>query len=238
MAGWGRRFRIAIEGDDPRTGRRFIWHMFQARPGGGAFVRPATAGPAIGEWHSAGGIKFGSIEVAEVRFPLFFRASRIPRRLRRRRAYSAAASAACSTWWSRRRSRRSATPPATASAMARCGMLGGEDGAPHHYALVSASRRRACCAPRRSASRSCRAIALHSILWRRRLGQASGASQEARDRDRDRVSPEQANVGAGSDDVHDRHRCRRHLHGSGRYRPAGRRFSRSLRPRRPTSPSV
>ena len=36
MAGWGRRFRIAIQGEDPRNGRNFIWHMFQARPGGGA----------------------------------------------------------------------------------------------------------------------------------------------------------------------------------------------------------
>ena len=33
MAGWSRRFRIAIQGEDPRTGRNFIWHMFQARPG-------------------------------------------------------------------------------------------------------------------------------------------------------------------------------------------------------------
>src|SRR5262249_27246433 len=36
MAGWGRRFRIAIQGRHPKTGRGFIWHMFQARPGGGA----------------------------------------------------------------------------------------------------------------------------------------------------------------------------------------------------------
>src|SRR5437660_8414519 len=36
MAGWGRRFRIAIQGENPRNGRNFIWHMFQARPGGGA----------------------------------------------------------------------------------------------------------------------------------------------------------------------------------------------------------
>ena len=36
MAGWGRRFRIAIQGADPRNGRSFIWHMFHARPGGGA----------------------------------------------------------------------------------------------------------------------------------------------------------------------------------------------------------
>ncbi len=71
MAGWSRRFRIALDGTDPRTGRRFIWHLFQARPGGGA----SSAGdgwPAAGEWHSAGGLKFGSIEITEVRFPLFF----------------------------------------------------------------------------------------------------------------------------------------------------------------------
>jgi N-methylhydantoinase B len=72
MAGWGRRFRIAIQGVDPRTSKPFIWHLFQARPGGGG----SSAGdgwPAAGEWQAAGGIKFGSIEVHEVRFPLFFR---------------------------------------------------------------------------------------------------------------------------------------------------------------------
>ena len=72
MAGWGRRFRIAVQGIDPRTGQPFIWHLFQARPGGGA----SSAGdgwPGAGEWQAAGGIKFGSLEVQEVRFPLFFR---------------------------------------------------------------------------------------------------------------------------------------------------------------------
>jgi N-methylhydantoinase B len=73
MAGWGRRFRIAIQGKDPRhDDKPFIWHFFQARPGGGA----SSAGdgwPGGGEWQAAGGIKFGSLEVTEVRFPLFFR---------------------------------------------------------------------------------------------------------------------------------------------------------------------
>ena len=71
MAGWGRRLRIAIKGEDPRNGRAFIWHMFHARPGAGA----SSMGDGwhnSGEWHSAGGLKFGSVEVAEVRFPLFF----------------------------------------------------------------------------------------------------------------------------------------------------------------------
>jgi N-methylhydantoinase B len=71
LAGWGRRFRIAIQGVDPRNGRPFIWHMFHARPGGGA--SPAGDGwPTAGEGQDAGGIKFGSVEVTEVRFPLFF----------------------------------------------------------------------------------------------------------------------------------------------------------------------
>src|SRR5205814_8158793 len=72
MAGWDRRFRIEIQGEDPRSGKPFIWHFFQARPGGGA--SPAGDGwPGAGEWQAAGGIKFGSLEVTEVRFPLFFR---------------------------------------------------------------------------------------------------------------------------------------------------------------------
>ncbi len=71
MAGWGRRFRIALKGEDPRSGKGFIWHLFQARPGAGA--SPGGDGwHGAGEWHTAGGLKFGSIEVAEARFPLFF----------------------------------------------------------------------------------------------------------------------------------------------------------------------
>jgi hypothetical protein len=71
-AGWGRRFRIAIQGTDPRSRRPFIWHMFHARPGGGASAA-GDGWPTAGEGQAAGGIKFGSIEVTEVRFPLFFR---------------------------------------------------------------------------------------------------------------------------------------------------------------------
>ena len=32
MAGWSRRFRIAIQGEDPRTGRNFIWHTVPGPP--------------------------------------------------------------------------------------------------------------------------------------------------------------------------------------------------------------
>ncbi len=69
--GWGRRFRVAIKGRDAKRGRGFVWHLFHARPGGGA----SSAGDGwntAGEWHSAGGLKFGSVEMAEARFPLVF----------------------------------------------------------------------------------------------------------------------------------------------------------------------
>jgi len=72
MGGWGRRFRVAITGQDARRpGRSFVWHMFHARPGGGGSAG-GDGWSTAGEWHSAGGLKFGSVEMAEARFPLHF----------------------------------------------------------------------------------------------------------------------------------------------------------------------
>src|SRR5256886_8653198 len=45
--------------------------MFHARPGGGATV-VGDGWETAGEGQAAGGIKFGSVEVAEARFPLTF----------------------------------------------------------------------------------------------------------------------------------------------------------------------
>jgi len=135
MAGWGRRFRIAIDGVDPRTLRRFIWHLFQARPGGGA----SSAGdgwPAAGEWHSAGGLKFGSIEVTEVRFPLFFEQHEF-------RPRSGGAGLHRGGPGSTLRLRIETSGPSRANTAgdgvrhgAR-GILGGADGAPHDYRLAA-----------------------------------------------------------------------------------------------------
>lgn len=138
MAGWSRRFRIAIQGEDPRTGRNFIWHMFQARPGGGA--SPGGDGwSSIGEWHTVGGIKFGSIEVAEVRFPLHFRHHEFRAGSggdgKFRGGLGVALDLVVET-----------AKPAlanTAGDGARhgpCGLLGGDDGLPHHYRLISPDR--------------------------------------------------------------------------------------------------
>jgi len=133
MAGWGRRLRIAIKGRDPRNGRSFIWHMFHARPGAGA----SSGGDGwhnCGEWHSAGGLKFGSVEVAEVRFPLFFARHEFRPNSGGDGRYTGGAGVDLEF-------KLETEEPAVANTAGdgirhgACGMLGGESGAPHHYLL-------------------------------------------------------------------------------------------------------
>src|SRR4029077_15294731 len=59
LAGWSRRFRIAISGTNPRNKRKFIWHLFHARGGGGA-CSAGDGWETAGEGQAAGGVKFGS----------------------------------------------------------------------------------------------------------------------------------------------------------------------------------
>jgi N-methylhydantoinase B len=138
MAGWGRRFRIALQGTDPRSGKAFIWHLFQARPGGGA--SPAGDGwPAAGEWQAAGGIKFGSLEVAEVRFPLFFRRHEFRPDSGGDGRYRGGVGAELEMVVE-------VEEPAVANTAGdgvrhgACGILGGRDGLPHRYVLKSEGR--------------------------------------------------------------------------------------------------
>src|SRR3954449_812567 len=138
MGGWGRRFRIAIQGEDPRTGNHFIWHMFQARPGGGA-SSGGDGWSSIGEWHSVGGIKFGRIEAAAVRFPLHFRHHEFRPGSGGDGQFRGGLGVALDLVL------ETAKPALanTAGDGARygpCGMLGGEDGIPHDYRLISAGR--------------------------------------------------------------------------------------------------
>ena len=138
MGGWGRRFRIAVQGEDPRTGRTFIWHMFQARPGGGA-SSGGDGWSSIGEWHTVGGLKFGSLEVAEARFPLLFRHHEFRPDSGGDGQFRGGLGVALDLAFEIEK-------PAlgnTAGDGARhgsCGMLGGEDGKPHHYRLLSTGR--------------------------------------------------------------------------------------------------
>ena len=138
MAGWGRRFRIAISGKDPRTGKAFIWHLFQARPGGGA--SPVGDGwPGAGEWQAAGGIKFGSLEVTEVRFPFLFRRHEFRPDSGGDGQYRGGPGGVLEMV-------AEIAEPALANTAGdgvrhgACGILGGADGAPHRYVLHSEGR--------------------------------------------------------------------------------------------------
>ncbi len=138
MAGWSRRFRIAIQGEDPRTGRNFIWHMFQARPGGGASSQ-GDGWSSIGEWHTVGGIKFGSLEVAEVRFPLHFRHHEFLADSggdgKHRGGLGVALDLVMET-----QTVALANTAGEGTRHRATGMLGGEDGQPHRYRLMSERR--------------------------------------------------------------------------------------------------
>ncbi len=133
LAGWSRRFRIAITGKNPRNGRPFIWHLFHARGGGGASVA-GDGWETAGEGQAAGGIKFGSVEVAETRFPLFFARHEF-------RPDSAGDGRHRGGVGSVLELRMETAEPAlgnTAGDGARHpshGILGGRDGKPHHYRM-------------------------------------------------------------------------------------------------------
>ena len=133
MAGWGRRLRIAIKGNDPRNRRAFIWHMFHARPGAGA----SSGGDGwhnCGEWHSAGGLKFGSVEVVEVRFPLFF--ARHEFRTNSGGDGQYAGGVGCDLEFTVETDEDCvANTAGDGIRHGARGMMGGEDGAPHHYLL-------------------------------------------------------------------------------------------------------
>jgi N-methylhydantoinase B len=135
MAGWGRRFRIAVQGVDPRTSKPFIWHLFQSRPGGGG----SSAGdgwPGGGEWQAAGGIKFGSIEVHEVRFPLYFKTHEFRPDSGGDGQYRGGPGGILEM------TVETAEPAVGNTAgdgikYGACGMVGGKDGAPHNYWIRS-----------------------------------------------------------------------------------------------------
>jgi N-methylhydantoinase B len=139
LAGWGRRFRIAIQGVDPRSGRPFIWHMFHARPGGGA--SPAGDGwPTAGEGQAAGGIKFGSVEVTEVRFPLFFARHEFRPDSGGDGRYRGGPGSILELHAEIAEPARANTA-GDGTRHAPYGILGGQDGLPHRYRLRSRGRR-------------------------------------------------------------------------------------------------
>ena len=198
---------------DPRTHRGSSGIMFQARPGGGA--SPAGDGwPSAGEWHSVGGIKFGSLEVAEARFPLLFIRHEFRPDFRRRRTVS----------W---RSGRAARAFMIETAEPRAREHGRRRRAPWLAGLrrlTTASLIITFCTPTRARSPRCRTkeIGIEAFVRatrfviafgrRRRLGRSGGrsAAQHAADRLSGLVTDRRT-----AHELHHRHRRRRHIHRPG-----------------------
>ena len=138
MAGWGKRFRIAIKGEHPRTGKPFIWHMFHARPGAGA-SSGGDGWHTAGEWHSTGGLKFGSVEVAESRFPLHFKTHEFRPDSGGDGEFRGGAGANME-FVVETETGCVANTAGEGAKHGSCGMIGGADSAPHHYTLRSKRR--------------------------------------------------------------------------------------------------
>ncbi len=135
MGGWGRRFRVAIQGKDARRPNKgFVWHLFHARPGGGGSAG-GDGWSTAGEWHSAGGLKFGSVEMAEARFPLLFEKHEFLPGTAGQGQFRGGLGAELSL-------RVESDGPCRANTAGdgirhgAAGMCGGEDGKPHHYVLA------------------------------------------------------------------------------------------------------
>jgi N-methylhydantoinase B len=133
MGGWGRRFRVAIQGRDRRRGRGFVWHLFHARPGGGGHAK-GDGWSSAGEWHSAGGLKFGSVEMAEARFPLFFRRHEFRPGSAGEGTHRGGLGAELELVIEADGVSRANTA-GDGVRHGAAGMCGGQDGAPHHYTL-------------------------------------------------------------------------------------------------------
>jgi len=95
--------------------------------------------PGAGEWQAAGGIKFGSLEVTEVRFPLFFKSHEFRPDSGGAGQYRGGPGGIVEMVV------ETAEPAVgnTAGDGVRhgaCGILGGEDGLPHRYILYSGNQ--------------------------------------------------------------------------------------------------
>ena len=133
------RLGSAVPHRDPGQGSAHRQALHLAFLSGAAGRRRSSAGdgwPGAGEWQAAGGIKFGSLEVTEVRFPLFFKRHEFRPDSGGDGQYRGGPGGVVEMVVE-------TAEPALANTAGdgvvygACGILGGEDGAPHRYTLYS-----------------------------------------------------------------------------------------------------
>jgi 5-oxoprolinase (ATP-hydrolysing) len=134
-AGFSRRLRYAITGVDPRTGRRFIWHFFFARGGGGASYGH-DGWPNVGEVNVAGGIRAPSVEVTEERFPFLVLRHELRPGSAGEGQWRGGLGALCEMMYEGEGDARLNTA-GDGVVVPPFGLFGGEPGRPHRYSIVS-----------------------------------------------------------------------------------------------------
>ena len=133
--GYSRRLRFAITGDDPRTGRKFIWHFFLGRGGGGA-SRGFDGWSNIGEVNVVGGIRAPSVEVTEERFPLFVKRHEMRPGSAGDGRWRGGLGAVCEMVYEGAGEARLNTA-GDGVVVPPFGLFGGQPGKPHLYSLIS-----------------------------------------------------------------------------------------------------
>ena len=170
MAGWGRRFRMAVQGIDPRNEQAV--HL--ASVSGAAGRRRLLGGRRLARVRASGRRPAASSSAASrcrrCAFPCTFAATSSAPTAAATDAI-AAVRAASSSSSSRRASRRVGNTAGDGIKYGACGLLGGEDGKPHRYWLQSAGRARSAAQDQGDGHRAeARRRPQRALGWWRRLG--------------------------------------------------------------------
>ena len=139
-AGFSRRLRYAIAGVDPDTNRRFIWHFFMARGGGGASLG-FDGWSTVGENQAVGGIRAPSVEITEERFPLFVKRHELRPGSSGDGRWRGGLGSVCEIVY---RGTEDAVLNTAGDGIHNppYGLLGGKPGLPHRYSIISSSGER------------------------------------------------------------------------------------------------
>jgi N-methylhydantoinase B len=124
-----------MTGTDPRTGRRFLWHFFFARGGGGA-SHGFDGWSNVGEVPVAGGIRSPSVELTEERFPFFVKYHEFRPGSAGDGAWRGGLGAICEMVYEGAETARMNTA-GDGVIVAPYGLFGAQPGMPHLYKIVS-----------------------------------------------------------------------------------------------------
>lgn len=139
-SGFSRRLRFAVEGIDPRTGRKFIWVFMFARGGGGA-SQGIDGWSNVGECTVAGNMRAPSVEITEERFPFFIVRDEMRPNSAGGGAWRGGLGGICEMVFEGEEGAR-LTTAGDGAIVPPFGLFGGQPGMPHIYSIISDGKER------------------------------------------------------------------------------------------------